>query len=55
MTALNLNPSANPLASRRFLPWLLVLFVGSGCAALIYEIVWLQLQLSHPSEPKPQA
>ena len=22
---------------------LLVLFVGSGCAALIYEVVWLQL------------
>jgi spermidine synthase len=28
---------------RRFLPWLLILFVGSGCAALIYEVVWLQL------------
>src|SRR3989442_13802360 len=26
-----------------YLPWLLLLFVGSGCAALIYEIVWLQL------------
>jgi spermidine synthase len=25
------------------LPLLLVLFVGSGCAALIYEVVWLQL------------
>ncbi len=25
------------------LPWLLILFVGSGCAALIYEVVWLQL------------
>src|SRR5438067_2369688 len=25
------------------LPWLLILFAGSGCAALIYEIVWLQL------------
>jgi len=24
-------------------PWLLALFVGSGCAALIYEIVWFQL------------
>ncbi|SIO60617.1 spermidine synthase [Singulisphaera sp. GP187] len=32
-----------PAAPRRFLPMLLVLFVGSGCAALIYEIVWLQL------------
>ncbi|MSU23999.1 MAG: SAM-dependent methyltransferase [Opitutus sp.] len=29
--------------SRRILPLLLVLFVGSGCAALIYEIVWFQL------------
>src|SRR4249920_2867020 len=27
----------------RFLPFLLILFVGSGCAALIYEIVWFQL------------
>src|SRR2546429_7329714 len=31
------------MTSRRFLPALLVLFVGSGCAALIYEIVWFQL------------
>ncbi len=29
--------------ARRFLPLLLCLFVGSGCAALIYEIVWFQL------------
>ena len=29
--------------SRRFMPAMLLLFVGSGCAALIYEIVWLQL------------
>src|SRR5580658_7517912 len=28
---------------RPFLPVLLLLFMGSGCAALIYEIVWLQL------------
>jgi spermidine synthase len=28
---------------RRFLPALLLLFIGSGCAALIYEIVWFQL------------
>ena len=27
----------------RYLPALLLLFVGSGCAALIYEIVWFQL------------
>ncbi len=33
-------PTAAP--SPRYLPLLLVLFVGSGCAALIYEIVWFQ-------------
>ena len=32
-----------PQIRRRRLPFLLLLFVGSGCAALIYEIVWLQL------------
>ena len=31
------------MSARRFLPALLLLFVGSGCAALIYEIVWFQL------------
>jgi spermidine synthase len=31
------------LSSPPYLPLLLVLFVGSGCAALIYEIVWFQL------------
>ena len=30
-------------AGPRFLPLLLVLFFGSGCAALIYELVWFQL------------
>jgi spermidine synthase len=34
---------ANGLSQRGILPWILLLFVGSGCAALIYEIVWLQL------------
>ena len=29
--------------SRRVLPVLLLLFIGSGCAALIYEVVWFQL------------
>ena len=29
--------------SSRFLPVLLILFAGSGCSALIYEIVWYQL------------
>jgi spermidine synthase len=28
---------------RPYLPLLLLLFIGSGCAALIYEIVWFQL------------
>jgi spermidine synthase len=39
------NPSqpTSLAASHRFLPVLLALFVGSGCAALIYEIVWFQL------------
>lgn len=30
-------------SSRPFLPVLLLLFAGSGCSALIYEIVWYQL------------
>ena len=33
--------TAAPL--RRYLPFLLLLFLGSGCAALIYEVVWFQL------------
>ena len=37
------NPHVTAPAGPRFLPLLLVLFVGSGCAALIYEIVWFQL------------
>ena len=39
----DLTPPTGTAAPRWFLPGLLVLFVGSGCAALIYEIVWLQL------------
>lgn len=30
-------------ANRKFLPVLIMLFAGSGCAALIYEIVWFQM------------
>lgn len=40
------NPSSTQPASfdaSRFLPLLLLLFAGSGCSALIYEIVWYQL------------
>ena len=29
--------------STRMLPFLLLLFIGSGCAALIYEVVWFQM------------
>src|SRR3982751_1008116 len=47
----NLEETSRPAASlgvaERWLPALLLLFVGSGCAALIYEVVWFQLlQLS---------
>src|SRR2546423_8621206 len=31
------------LGAGRLLPLLLIMFVGSGCAALIYEVVWFQL------------
>jgi spermidine synthase len=31
------------MSARRLLPVLLLLFVASGCAALIYEVVWFQL------------
>src|SRR6186997_2445605 len=40
-------PAAGLSVAQRWLPALLLLFIGSGCAALIYEIVWFQLlQLS---------
>jgi spermidine synthase len=35
-------PDSTP-SGRAHMPLLLVLFIGSGCAALIYEIVWFQL------------
>src|SRR5947207_13891532 len=41
-TAMQKTASPN-LDSMRLLPLLLVLFIGSGCSALIYEIVWSQL------------
>src|SRR6266545_1642038 len=43
MTEPTTNQPVNFPVSPRFLPLLLLLFVGSGCAALIYEIVWFQL------------
>jgi len=36
-------PRGLSVNSRRLLPALLLLFIGSGCAALIYEVVWFQL------------
>ena len=53
MSKLKLKPSPAPVPDapvaaaippdRAHLPLLLVLFIGSGCAALIYEVVWFQL------------
>src|SRR5688572_7255539 len=41
------RPAAGLAVTERWRPALLLLFVGSGCAALIYEVVWFQLlQLS---------
>ena len=37
------SPAAPAQVDRAHLPLLLLLFVGSGCAALIYEVVWFQL------------
>src|SRR3954451_17075604 len=37
------RPAAGLEVSQRWLSALLLLFIGSGCAALIYEIVWFQL------------
>ncbi|MEX2044723.1 MAG: fused MFS/spermidine synthase [Opitutus sp.] len=35
--------SIDPTSVERSLPVLLVLFAGSGCAALIYQVAWLQM------------
>lgn len=43
MTSESSIPSGTVPSSGRYFPLLLLLFVGSGCAALIYEIVWFQL------------
>src|SRR5271168_152525 len=43
MTPHFMTPPIGRAGPVRFLPALLVLFVGSGCAALIYEVVWLQI------------
>lgn len=38
-----MTPASSSRLLRPFLPLLVLLFVGSGCAALIYEIVWFQM------------
>src|SRR6516225_8410628 len=43
MREVTLPAPADVPAARRVLPLLLLLFAASGCAALIYEIVWFQL------------
>lgn len=43
MNEISLDQQENTLTSNKFLPAILLLFFGSGCAALIYEIVWFQL------------
>ncbi len=41
-TAPSSRATTNP-GNERTLPLMLLLFIGSGCAALIYEVVWFQL------------
>jgi spermidine synthase len=43
MSKRGFNEFTNSRPSSSFLPLLLLLFFGSGCAALIYEIVWFQM------------
>lgn len=43
MNKANLDQASSMPTTGRTLPLLLLLFLGSGCAALIYEIVWFQL------------
>ena len=43
MTSTEYDAFASQPTSNQWLPLVLLLFIGSGCAALIYEIVWLQM------------
>jgi spermidine synthase len=43
MEATSLSQPSSAASPNRYLPLLIFLFIGSGCAALIYEIVWFQL------------
>ena len=42
---------ASPVTNR-LLPFVVLLFIGSGCAALIYEIVWFQLLSWSSARPR---
>src|SRR5215813_6673246 len=42
MSVSDSNRTGGIEGAQRFLPFLILLFIGSGCAALIYEIVWFQ-------------
>ena len=42
-TPVEVVSKASAAGSSPVFPWLLLLLAGSGCAALIYEIVWFQL------------
>ena len=43
MSQQGLSKDGVQAVSGGFLPFVLLLFIGSGCSALIYEIVWFQL------------
>src|SRR6201986_138318 len=43
MSTVSSSQSVDASEAPRYLPFLLLLFAASGCAALIYEIVWFQL------------
>src|SRR5690349_14576561 len=43
MKVLATDETFSASTSSRYFPFLLLLFIGSGCAALIYEVVWFQL------------
>ena len=43
MTTETIDSARSVSPSDRYLPLLVILFIGSGCAALIYEIVWFQM------------
>jgi spermidine synthase len=40
---MNNGESALNFRSGKYLPFFVLLFFGSGCAALIYEVIWLQM------------